>query len=201
MAETTDWIIPLDRWMLERATTEAAAWNLDLRISVNISGRHLEDPALPLAVEQALQRSGLKPEKLRLELTETALAGDVNASSDALQRVRALGVSLAIDDFGTGYSSFGQLADLPFDVLKIDRSMVMRLDNQATGRNVVPGIISMAHQLGLRVVAEGIETAEQRDALRELSCDYGQGYLFSKPIPGEEMRSLAAGDPSFLEGT
>jgi PAS domain S-box-containing protein len=192
IAEATDWIITLDRWMIQRAALEAAEWEGDTKVSVNLSARHLEDPRLADTVRGALERASLPPERLRLELTETALASDVQSSIEALQRLRALGITLAIDDFGTGYASFGQLADFPFDVLKIDRSLVMRLDGDHKGRNVVPGVLSMAKQLGLVVVAEGIETEDQRRTLRDLGCELGQGWLFEKAVPNEALKALLA---------
>jgi EAL domain-containing protein (putative c-di-GMP-specific phosphodiesterase class I) len=196
LAETSDAILALDRWMLVESTRQLAAWGsrVDLRLSVNISARHLEHPRLPEAVAAALSASGLAPSRLRIEVTETAFAGDVQGSIDALHRLRQIGVSLALDDFGTGYASFAQLADLPFDVLKIDRSMIGRLDG-LKGRNVVPGIVSMAHQLGLEVVAEGIETASQVESLRALGSDFGQGFLFSKPLPGNQLLDLLTNRP------
>lgn len=190
IAEATDWIVPLDRWVMEETAREIVGWKteLPLRLSVNLSAKHLDDPELTTGVAKALGKSGMSPHQLRLEITETALANDLTMAIEALHRLRKVGVTLAIDDFGTGYASFGQLADMPFDVLKVDRSMTSRMGQSA--RSVVPGIIQMAHQLGLRVVAEGIETEEQLAELRELGCEYGQGYLFATPLAGDKLKSL-----------
>jgi EAL domain-containing protein (putative c-di-GMP-specific phosphodiesterase class I) len=189
LAETTDAVLALDRWVLREATREAASWEeAPVNLSVNISGRHLDDPRLPDRVAAILADTGLRPSRLRIEVTETAFVGDVERSVTVLQRLRELGISVAMDDFGTGYASFAQLADLPLDVLKIDRSLISRVGTDRR-RNVLPGVISMAQQLGLEVVAEGIETRDQWNALRNLGCTFGQGFLFARPVPAHDFIS------------
>jgi len=187
IAEASDAVMALDRWVMQEAAREATGWlESPVRLSVNISGRHLDDPRLPDTVATVLGNTGLPPSRLRIEVTETAFVGDVERSIIALQRLRELGISVAMDDFGTGYASFAQLADLPLDVLKIDRTLVNRIGSDRR-RNVLPGVISMAQQLGLAVVGEGIETRAQWNALRNLGCNYGQGFLFSRPVSAADF--------------
>ena len=173
--------------MLQEATGQLADWTaqgLDparkLRLAVNASGLHISDPAIVSDIETVLRASGIAPERLELELTETALVDDAMISRN-LTRIRALGVSAAIDDFGTGYTSVGQLPHLPFDTLKIDRSFIASRDPRQ--RSLVALMIEAAHAFDLRVVAEGVEDAQTLDVLRDLGCDTAQGYLMGRPLP------------------
>lgn len=189
LAEELNWVVPLDRWMLNEACRHVIDWGagLPFQLSVNISARHLDDTGLVQSVATALGASGFPRERLRLEITETAVSDDAMTSMDTLRRVKALGVSLAIDDFGAGHASFSHIAEMPFDILKVDRAFVSKL-HEAHGRGIVHGIVSMAHELGKSVVAEGVETAEQLEALRDLGCDYAQGYFIRRPMTGLEAR-------------
>jgi predicted signal transduction protein with EAL and GGDEF domain len=196
LAEQLDWIVKLDRWMLEEACRRVASWGAEVpfRISVNVSARHLDDPSLVSTVASALGASGLDPARLRIEVTETAVARDPQRSLQALARLKAVGVSLAIDDFGTGYASLASLADMPLDVLKVDMSFVRRL-HETQSRGVVHNLVAMAHDLGLEVVAEGVESAEQLAHLREMGCDCAQGYLFAAPLPSRQARGWLTRPP------
>ncbi|MFW6086723.1 MAG: putative bifunctional diguanylate cyclase/phosphodiesterase [Myxococcota bacterium] len=189
LAEQLDWIVRLDRWMLEEASRRVFSWSsaVPFHVSVNVSARHLDDPNLVPTVATALSGSGLTPDQLRIEITETAVANDAQRSIGVLRDLKTLGVSLAIDDFGTGYASLASLADMPFDVLKVDMSFVHKLA-QPQSRGVVQSIVSMAHDLGLQVVAEGVETPEQLQALCAMGCDHAQGYLFAKPLAARQAR-------------
>jgi EAL domain-containing protein (putative c-di-GMP-specific phosphodiesterase class I) len=189
LAEQLDWVISLDRWMIAEACNHLRDWPEATWLSVNVSGRHVDDPELVEAVRQALRSSGLRPERLQLEITETALADNVSGSQRVMEQLKELGIELAIDDFGAGYATFGQLSHIPVGILKIDGSFVSKLDDEH-GRNVVQGIIAMGHQLGLQLVAEHVETAEQARLLDQLGCDLAQGYYFAKPMRGPDVQEL-----------
>lgn len=187
LAEETGFIVPLGRWILEQACHEAARWpgapDRPLRVSVNLSARQLQHPQLVSDVAAALSISGLPPERLVLEITESALMVDPGGSAETLRQLKAMGLRLAVDDFGTGYSSLAYLRQFPVDVLKIDKSFVDALnDRSAEGTAFIKTIIALARDLGLATVAEGVENRVQREALRALGCDSAQGYLLSKPL-------------------
>ena len=202
LAEETGLIVPLGKWVLRTACRQAAAWEREgrnLRLSVNLSARQLEEDSLVAVVRTTLQETNLSPCLLDLELTESALVAQGEAVAARLAAVRALGVRISIDDFGTGYSSLAYLRRFPLDTLKVDRSFVVGLsgmDCQARqDQAVVQAIISMAHALDLEVVAEGVETAAQRETLRRLGCDYMQGFLYSPPVTPECLKSLLPSAP------
>jgi len=156
-------------------------------IAANISAPQLMDPEFASKVEALLLKYQLPPDALELEITETSLMTDTQKAINQLNQLRALGIHIAIDDFGTGYSSLGQLKKLPVDTLKIDRSFVRDIEEDAADRQIVEAIVAMGHQLGLKVVAEGIENEEQLKLLHRNNCDYAQGFLFSKPMPFSEI--------------
>ena len=197
LAEETGLIVPIGTWVLERACRDAAGWNevsaVPLSVSVNVSGRQLEAPGLVAAVERALGNSGLPAARLILEITETALIGDFDASLANLDALRQLGIGLAIDDFGTGYSSLSYLSRLPVDVIKIDKSFVRGLATDSAGATIVTAITTMIRTLGFRVLAEGVETHEQAAALRTMPCDLVQGFFFARPVPQDEMVAMITG--------
>jgi diguanylate cyclase (GGDEF)-like protein len=190
IAEDTGLIVEMGRWVLESACLEARKW-LDAvgpaapSVSVNVSPRQFEHPDIYEHVLGALERSGLPPGRLKLEITESCLMERVREKIELLNRLRELGVMTQVDDFGTGYSSLGLLTQLPVDSLKIDRSFVSRMASGDADGKVVRAVIELAHSLGLKVTAEGIEYDDQRNELLELACDRGQGYLFSRPITAE----------------
>ena len=159
-------------------------------MSVNVSARQLQDASIIEDVESALRETGLDPGSLILELTETAMVENFDAASATLQKLRWMSVQLAMDDFGTGYSSLSRLSRLPLDILKVDRSFVARLDQDAEARAVTYAIVALAKALGLRVIGEGIETATHLSTLVELECNYGQGFLLGRPVPPDEMAEM-----------
>jgi EAL domain-containing protein (putative c-di-GMP-specific phosphodiesterase class I) len=161
---------------------------------VNLSARQLQHPDLAADVAAALAASGLPPELLVLELTETTLLGDPAGAGATLAALRALGVRLALDDFGTGYSSLGYLRRLPVDILKIDKGFLAGVGHDPADTAVVGAVVTLARTLGLRTVAEGIETAEQLAALRALGCDVGQGWHFARALPPEGLEAFLAGE-------
>ena len=193
LAEETGLIIPLGRWVLETACRDAVRWQTGraapLVVSVNLSARQFAQPDLVEEVATVLAETGLPPTALELEITESVVMDHSDPGIRALRRLRALGVRLVLDDFGTGYSSLAYLKHLPLDTIKIDRTFVAGIDEPAD-RSIVDAVIALAHGLGIGVVAEGIETERQAERLRELGCDFGQGYLFSRPVPLAEARTL-----------
>ena len=200
VAEEVGLVPDVDRWVLDETCREIGRWapHLDpdalLWVSVNCSDRTFLSAGLAERARGAAEAAGLDPGRLVLELTERALV-DADAAREALAAVRAAGLQLCVDDFGSGYSSLGLLHALPVDGLKIDRSFVSDLGASRAARSVVRAVVQIANDLGLRVVAEGIETEAQLAVLRELGCPLGQGYLFSKPVPPDEARALIAAPP------
>jgi diguanylate cyclase (GGDEF)-like protein len=193
MAEETGLIIPLGEQVLKMACAQVKAWRdasgSDLHVAVNLSARQLEKADLVETVEQVLHDTGLPPSALMLEITESVLMEHARDTIVTLHRLRGLGVRLAIDDFGTGYSSLGYLKRFPTDTLKVDRSFVQDMIHDQDAGAIVTGIIALAHSLRLMVIAEGVETVDQRDALIALGCDYLQGYLLSQPVPPAEFEA------------
>jgi diguanylate cyclase (GGDEF)-like protein/PAS domain S-box-containing protein len=196
LAEESGLIGQLGEWMMERACRDLAGWraNLggggqDLAMSVNLSAQEVHAERLVPAVTDILHRTGLPADRLVLEVTESNLLSDTEVIQDQMQRLRSLGARLAIDDFGTGYSSLGYIQRFAFDVMKIDRSFVEGLE-RTTNRQIVTAVLDLARELGVRVVAEGIEEELQEQALVELGCHFGQGYLYSRPVPAAEFRKL-----------
>ena len=193
MAEESGLIIPIGAWVLEQACHQLRDWNLRGRegpqgsVEVNLSARQIDDPRIVQTVEEILSRTGLPPEYLTLEITESALMEDAASALGVLQALKEIGVLLAIDDFGTGYSSLSYLQRFPLDILKVDRLFVEALGINAEGEEIVSAVINLAHALGLKVVAEGVETSEQLEILRSLECDLAQGFLFSRPLPAAEI--------------
>ncbi|MEF2279956.1 EAL domain-containing protein [Deinococcus sp. YIM 134068] len=193
VAEETGLILDLDRWVLREACTQVLAWQREvpghppLTLSVNFSGRHFAAPDVYTCVTRILEETGFDPQALKLEITESVLLRHSQGIADTLINIRRLGVQLHIDDFGTGYSSLGYLQSYPVDTLKIDRSFIDRMLESTESAELVRTIVAMAKNLGLRVVAEGIESPAQLEQLRTLRCDYGQGYLLSRPLAPETV--------------
>ena len=191
--------------MLEEACRQVAVWHKQfpsappLTLSVNLSPRQFQKPTLVADVTQALHQAGLPARCLKLEITESVLMQDVEATIKILWELKNFGLQIAIDDFGTGYSSLSYLKRLPLDVLKIDRSFVSGIGESAEDTAIVHAIMALARSLSLKVTGEGIETAEQASLLGEWGCDRGQGYLFSKPLDDQAVGALlqmaANGEP------
>jgi diguanylate cyclase (GGDEF)-like protein/PAS domain S-box-containing protein len=202
VAEESGLIVALGRWALNEACAHAAALGPDgAPVSVNLSARQLAHPAIVDDVAGALQRAGLPPARLWLELTETALFEEADAPLPVLHELKDLGVALVLDDFGTGYSSLAYLQRFPLDALKIDRAFVAEMTEDPRAAALVEAIATMARSLGLTVVPEGIETGAQREALLALGCRYGQGFLFGRPQPPSAYPAPAAAAYAAAEST
>lgn len=198
LAEETGLIVPIGGWSLGEVCRQNMAWQkaglVPISIAVNLSSRQFDDNKLYDTVTGALTSSGLDPIWLELEITESLVMRNADYSFDVLQRIRDMGVHVSIDDFGTGYSSLSYLKRFPVDSLKVDRSFIRDVPQDADDVAITQAIIAMAHSLGLKVIAEGVETEEQLDFLRELKCDQVQGYIFSEPIPEDEFAALLRSD-------
>lgn len=192
VAESTGLIIPMTLQLLEQACSQTFRWieegsaSRSLAVSVNISAGHLEEAAFVNDLKDILAKTGLPPGNLKLEITESAVMENAEAAIEILKAVKALGVKLSIDDFGTGYSSLSYLHRLPIDTLKVDRSFVSSMDDSTENAEIVRTVIALANSLNLSVIAEGIESMDQYYGLRRLGCEYGQGYLFSKPVSSRD---------------
>jgi diguanylate cyclase (GGDEF)-like protein len=197
VAEETGLIVPIGAWVLDQTSAQLAQWRRhdwgrSLTASVNLSARQLRQPDLIPALMATLLSSGMEPSALCLELTETTFMEDADSHREALAGVKRLGLALAIDDFGTGYSSLTYLKRFPVSVLKIDQAFVRGLGDDAADTAIVKSVIDLAHALGLVVVAEGVETADQVAHLRRLGCDLAQGYFFARPQPAADIERLLA---------
>ncbi len=193
LAEESGMIVPIGLWTLEMACRQFQSWHStnqlpSLRsISVNLSGKQLANRDLVLNVQQIIERTGIAPHHLELELTESVVMGQPDHAITTLRQLKTLGVQLAIDDFGTGYSSLSYLHQFPIDTLKVDRSFVSAMHANAKHVEIVRTIIALSQNLAMTVIAEGIETTEQAAALREMGCGYGQGYHFARPLDASKM--------------
>jgi EAL domain-containing protein (putative c-di-GMP-specific phosphodiesterase class I) len=192
VAEETGLIVPLGEWVLRQACAEAATWPHDIKVAVNLSPVQFKNQPLAQVVISALAASGLPSNRLELEITETALLQNNNATLHTLHQLRDLGVRIAMDDFGTGYSSLKYLRSFPFDKIKIDRSFVKDLSIEDDAPAIVQAIISLANSLRMTTTAEGVETERQLERLRAIGCVEMQGYLFSHPKPAAEIVRLFA---------
>ncbi|MDH3882942.1 MAG: bifunctional diguanylate cyclase/phosphodiesterase, partial [Desulfobacterales bacterium] len=199
IAEETGLIVPITQLIAEQACQDLCHWQkqlndqLKLTMNINISSKHFLSPTLLVDIKEILNTTGMPPEQLKLEITETALMEDADETIRLVHRLKDLGLKLVIDDFGTGYSSLSYLQRLPIETLKVDRSFVSRIRTQQDGnRNIVEAIISLAHRLDMTVVAEGVETEEQFAILLEMNCQFGQGYLFSRPLSKPKVDQLIA---------
>jgi diguanylate cyclase (GGDEF)-like protein len=203
IAEETGLIVPIGRWVLAEACRTLADWRQrlgdaaeGLTMAVNLSRRQLSDPDLPAAVTDALTRHAIPPARLKLEITESVIMEETDASRGALRKLNEAGVCLAMDDFGTGYSSLACLHRLPLKQLKIDRSFVLNLEGRRDAAAVICAIVTLAHNLGMEVVAEGLERIEQVAFLQSLDCDLGQGFLFARPLDPQKAEQFIVNPPA-----
>ena len=192
VAEETGLIVPIGEWVLREATRQAMTWPTEARVAVNLSPAQFRKGKLYDTVVAALRESGLPARRLELEITESLLLADNEPTLETLHRLRALGVRISMDDFGTGYSSLSYLRSFPFDKIKIDRSFMRDL-TRTDGLAIVKAVIGLGHSLGMSTTAEGVETEEQLNAVREQGCDEVQGFYFSPPIRGEAVHALLSG--------
>ncbi|WP_242634374.1 putative bifunctional diguanylate cyclase/phosphodiesterase [Marinobacter salicampi] len=194
LAEESGRITDIGRWVVLAACRQLAEWRegplAHLRIAVNLSGRELDDDHLVDHIQQALERFGVPPDRLEVELTEEIFIDNLERNLNQLTRLNKLGIHLAIDDFGVGYSSLAYLRDFPVDLLKIDRSFITRVTERHDDAVITRAVINLAHNLGIQVAAEGIETEAQLNFLKNHRCDLAQGYLISRPIPADELHAL-----------
>ncbi len=188
IAEESGLIVSIGQWVLQEACHQMKQWQMQfnvkppLAISVNLSSRQFAQPDLTRQIEEVLQRTALPAESLLLEITESTLIDEIEIAAVKIEQIHTLGVGVGIDDFGSGYSSMGYLRKLPVNTLKIDRSFISTLGITKSGRPIIQAMIAMANSLDMKVIAEGIETDDQMNNLREMECDYGQGFLFDKPL-------------------
>jgi EAL domain-containing protein (putative c-di-GMP-specific phosphodiesterase class I) len=196
LAEESGLIVQIGEWVLNEACRQAKAWidegMAPMPVAVNLSAQQFKRGDILETVARALDESGLPPALLELELTETILLQETGVVMETLHRLKKLGVQLSIDDFGTGYSSLAYLKKLAVDKLKIDQSFVRDLAHDADDAAIVKAVIQLGHAMQLTVIAEGVETADQRDFLRRYGCDQIQGYLLSHPLPASEFAEFAA---------
>ncbi len=192
LAEETGFIVPLGEWVIRQACAAAATWPNDTRVSVNLSPVQFKNPGLVQVVVSALAASGLAAHRLELEITESALLQDSDATLATLYSLREIGVRIAMDDFGTGYSSLGYLQSFPFDRIKIDRSFIGDITEGIGSLNIVRAVAALGRGLGMQTTAEGVETNDQLASVRAEGCTEVQGYLFGKPQPGKEIAALLA---------
>jgi diguanylate cyclase (GGDEF)-like protein len=184
LAEDSGLIVPIGEWILREAAQQLAEWQRagPLSMNVNLSVKQLSDPDLVKSIQSILRDTGIAPETLKLELTESALMTNIESAGKVIEELQRIGIGLKLDDFGTGYSSLSYLHSLRFDSLKIDRSFISKLTEDAEAHAIVDTIIKLAHTLDMTVVAEGIEDEKQLEELVKLGCDIGQGYYFSRPV-------------------
>jgi predicted signal transduction protein with EAL and GGDEF domain len=190
LAEEIGFIIPLGEWVIREACLAASRWPEHLNVAVNISAVQFRGSSLMTVIVNALAASGLHPTRLEIEITESVLLRDREATLSMLHQLRSLGIRIAMDDFGTGYSSLTYLQSFPFDKIKIDRSFVKDITDNAGSLYIVRAVAALANGMGMAATAEGVETAEQLDKIAAVGCTEMQGYLFSKPLPVAEIERL-----------
>ena len=201
IAEETGLIVPIGRWVLKETCRQAHAWHQNfpmdppLTTTVNVSPRQFAQSNLVADVQDALRETGVNPGSLQLEITETVAMSDPKNTTRIFSQLKDLGVRLSIDDFGTGHSSLSRLRSFPVDVLKIDRSFIRSIEHDVESREIARLIVTLAHHLNLKVIAEGVETEGQRDYLEQFGCEFGQGYFYSPPIDSTGLEKLLSNAP------
>jgi predicted signal transduction protein with EAL and GGDEF domain len=196
VAEEIGLIVALGEWVIRQACADAAKWPEDIGVAVNLSPTQLASKTLLPTVLDALAASGLPAHRLEMEITEAVLMQDTEANLKTLHDLRALGISISMDDFGTGYSSLSYLRSFPFDRIKIDRCFVSNLGSGSESAAIVKAIAGLAENLGMTTTAEGVETQQQLDRVRELGCTDVQGYFYSRPVPVEELAGKFSASPA-----
>ena len=199
VAEDAGLIVDIGRWVLEQAAQAIAGWRRtwpELRVGVNMSAPEIADRGLVAHLRELMERTGIDPAALVVEITESSLIDDTQASARWLDAIRRTGVGMVLDDFGTGYSSLAYIQRLPLDAIKVDRSFVARLGSSREGAAIISAISALATALELDVVAEGIETEEQLRRVRELGCGFGQGNLLGEPLLAGDVPAGARGEPT-----
>jgi EAL domain-containing protein (putative c-di-GMP-specific phosphodiesterase class I) len=203
LAEETRLIIPLSKHILRLACEDTRTINLTsshpVRVAVNLSARQLSDSNFPETVQKLLEQTRLDPDLLQLELTESMVMDNPEQAVEIMNRLRVMGIRLDIDDFGTGYSSLAYLKRFPVYSLKIDRSFIQDIPTGPNDTAITQAIIAMAHSMGMRVVAEGVEKREQAEALRQFGCDEYQGYYFSRPVPLPKLLELLGSQENWMQ--
>jgi EAL domain-containing protein (putative c-di-GMP-specific phosphodiesterase class I) len=198
VADESGLILEMNRLLTRQAAEQIRQWNSQfscnppLTMSVNVAPKQFADPGLASDVRQILQDTAADPATLRLEITETIAMSDADKAADVLVQLKSLGVGLSLDDFGNGYSSLIRLRNFPFDTLKIDRAFISNIDRESESSDIVKIILLLAHNFGLKVVAEGVETQEQVTQISRLGCELAQGYLFSRPVDQSSASQLLA---------
>jgi EAL domain-containing protein (putative c-di-GMP-specific phosphodiesterase class I) len=205
IAEETGMIAAIERLVMQKSCAQVAAWNAGpcrnkpIKLSLNVSARRFLQEDLVEDMLRTLATTGLLPSLMKLEITETVIMENRDAATRLLLQFKQMNAQVALDDFGTGYSSLGYLHRFPIDVIKIDRTFVKAIGTPDEAGQIVRTIVDLAHNLNLTVTAEGVETVQQRDHLKSLGCELGQGYLFSKPVDAESLLpQLLAGNPDKL---
>jgi EAL domain-containing protein (putative c-di-GMP-specific phosphodiesterase class I) len=202
-AETSGFIVQLGDWVLRTAAEQMKTWHNrfgELSLAVNLSGRQFLHYNLLRSIEDAVRTTGLRPHTLEFEITESVAMHNAEDSIGIMHQLKGAGMELALDDFGTGYSSLAYLKRFPIDKLKIDKAFVRDIPSDANDLAIVSAIIAMAHALGLKVQAEGVETEAQAEFLRECGCEYAQGYLFGRALPVEDFEALLCDQRANDEG-
>jgi diguanylate cyclase (GGDEF)-like protein len=191
LAEETRLIVPIGQWVMRQAMDEAARWSTPVKVNINVSPEQLVEPDFVATVVRALSGSGLPPERVEIEVTESIFLRDANVARKALESVMALGCTVALDDFGTGYSSLGYLKTLKFSTIKVDRTFVTGAgQGNSESLAIIRAVVAMADSLGMTTTAEGVENGDEADLIRTLGCTKIQGYHFGRPMPAEEARQL-----------
>jgi len=197
VAEDTGLILPIGQWVLKTACAQLKEWEKnaltsDLSLAVNVSARQFRQPGFVRQVSELIKQTQINPSRLKIELTESTVLENVVDTINKMHALKSVGVRFSMDDFGTGYSSLAYLTQLPLDQLKIDQSFVRNIGTKSTDSMIVQTIIGMAHNLGIEVIAEGVETDSQRDFLWGAGCRFYQGYLYGKPVPAREFNAKLA---------
>ncbi len=196
IAEETGLIVPIGHWVLKRSCEDLMRWRskgYDLKVAVNLSLKQFIQKDLYMSVRNVLQETGVDPEHLELEITESTIMVDTENTRDSLDKLSSLGISFAIDDFGTGFSSIGYLTRIPIDTIKIDKSFTQGIDSSEDSLSIVRSVIQLSRNLNIEVVAEGVENEVHLRLLREMECDLAQGYYFGRPVPAGEFEKLLEG--------